>query len=480
MFTLSRIIRAWAKPTIHLVQLEDPTNINPSPLTNRDKGVLGDLLANLKFAGEAILQRPNAERFYASLNQLALLCVLLWSLSALDDYLDANFSSHFSVWGIVSDAALNYFWIMALAIVTLMVRNSAYFLPLAVGTAAVSVVLSLLWMPLTLLWETHWPVSYRQHLSTAWWFLFALEIAAFFRLLSWYCPLAAGHRFALSLVYGGIILFSVWYFPPQSMFYEPWSEETVETRVNVEDTYYAQANLMRQAVHQLTPENPGTADVYHIGFAAYGEQDVFLHEVESALAILSEKFSSTGKTLSLINNPKTVLNQPLATRHNLHEGVQSIAKLMNLDEDLMLVFLSSHGSEDGEIAVELGDLNLSDLSATTLREILDEHHVYWRIIIISACFSGSFIEELKSPSTLIITAAAADKSSFGCEHQREWTYFGEAFFGDALASKGTLIESFNTAKTLVTEREQAEGKEPSEPQIWVGEAIKAYLTLHAL
>ena len=460
--------------------LEDPTNINPSPVTNRDKGFLGDLLANLKFAGAAIAQRPASERFYASLGQLALLCALLWSISALDDYLGANSSANLSVWGIISDAALNYFWLLALAVVTLMVRNPAYFLPLAVGTAAVSVVLSSVWIPLTHLWETHWPLSYQKHLSTAWWCLFALEMSAFFRLVSWYCPLAFGKRVALALVYTGIVLFSIWYFPPQSMFYEPWDGENTEIHVNVEHTYYAQPNLMRQAVHQLARETPGTVDIYSIGFAAYGGQDVFLHEVENALAILAKKFNSAGKTLGLINNPATVQNLPLATTHNLREGVQAVAELMNLDEDLMLVFLSSHGSEDGEIAVELGDLNLSDLNAAQLREILDAHHVYWRVIIVSACFSGSFIEELKSPSTLIITAAAADKSSFGCEHQREWTYFGEAFFREALASEGTLIESFNTAKTLVTEREQAEGKEPSEPQIWVGEAIKAYLTLHAL
>ena len=132
------------------------------------------------------------------------------------------------------------------------------------------------------------------------------------------------------------------------------------------------------------------------------------------------------------------------------------------------------------MAVQLEQLKLSDLHATELRTALDDAHTYWRVIIISACYSGSFIDHLKSPTTLIMTAAAADKSSFGCEHTRDWTYFGEALFTEAFPQGLPLIESFYAAKESIDAREKAEGKEPSDPQIWIGEAIKAYLTLHAL
>ena len=443
-------------------------------------GLFLHALVNTRLAVAAVAQRPSKNQFHSSLIQLFLFCVLLWSLSAIDDFVDSNFNGRLSVWGIISDAALNYFWLLAVALVSLLLRNARYFLPLAVGTAAISVVLSAIWIPATAVWQHYATNNYQLYITNAWWCLFALEMAAFFRILSWYRPISLISRLALSSVYTGVILFSIWYFPPQSMFYEPWDENSVDEPLNVEDVYYAQANLMKQALHQIADEDPGVVDVYPIGFAAYAEQNVFLHEVESALAILANKFGSEDKTLGLLNNRETVMNAPLASRHNLRRGIQAIADKMNLDEDILLVFLSSHGNEDGSISVHFDELGLADLTAAELREALDEQHIYWRIVIISACYSGSFIEELKTPSTLIVTAAAADKASFGCEHQRDWTYFGEAFFRQALAVEQSLLDSFEMAKSIINERERAEGKEQSEPQLWIGEAIRAYLTLHAL
>ena len=394
--------------------------------------------------------------------------------------MDAGLAGQLSVWGIISDAALNYFWLFAIACITLILGNPSYFLPLAIASASVSILLAGFWLGGTYIWQQLSPASYEAYLSSAWWCLLIIELAAFFRILSWYCPTQLGQRLGLTFVYSAIILWSIWYLPPQSMFYEPWDEQTSAYTLDVEETYYAQANLMKQALHQISAEDAAAVDIFAIGFAAYGDQDVFMREVESGLAILSERFSNDDKSLALINNRQSVLNKPLATRHNLQRGIRQIAAKMNLDQDIMLIFLSSHGNEDGSINVELGDLNLSDLDVATFRQYLDESHIYWRIIIISACFSGSFIDELKSPSTLIITAAAADKASFGCEHQRDWTYFGEAFFAQALPEHATIAASFEAAKQILGKRELAEGKEPSEPQMWMGDAIKAYLSLHAL
>jgi hypothetical protein len=40
-----------------------------------------------------------------------------------------------------------------------------------------------------------------------------------------------------------------------------------------------------------------------------------------------------------------------------------------------------------------------------------------------------FVPALADARTLVITAAAADRPSFGCEDGATWTYFGDAFFG---------------------------------------------------
>ena len=43
---------------------------------------------------------------------------------------------------------------------------------------------------------------------------------------------------------------------------------------------------------------------------------------------------------------------------------------------------------------------------------------------------------------MLITAAAADKTSFGCSDDRDLTYFGEAFYRDALPKAKNLQEAF--------------------------------------
>ncbi|MGR8949663.1 MAG: C13 family peptidase [Gammaproteobacteria bacterium] len=408
-----------------------------------------------------------------------MICLLMWLLSGIDDFLDSGLSARLSVWGVIGDAALNYFWLVAVTVICLMTRSHASFLPLAIGTGAVSLVLSIVWVPTTYFWQILSPTTYAKFLTPAWWCLFSVECAAFFRIISWYCPFQLDRRIALSLVYAGIVLLSIWYLPPQPMFYEPHSGRE-DPSLNVEQTYYSQDNLMKQALFEVANELEGNVDVFSIGFGAYGGQDVFKREIEGGLAAIASRFGSKDKTVALINNPATTLNIPLASGHNLERAIREISSKMNLDEDILLLLLSSHGSEDGSIAVELEDLNLSDLDALTLRQMLDDAFIYWRVIIISACYSGSFIEQLKSPTTLIMTAASADRASFGCEHSRDWTYFGEALFIEALSENPTLLAAFNAAKTIVAERESAEGKEASNPQIWIGEAMKAYLTLHAL
>ena len=77
-------------------------------------------------------------------------------------------------------------------------------------------------------------------------------------------------------------------------------------------------------------------------------------------------------------------------------------------------------------------LPLRDLTGEALADALRASGIKWRVIVISACHSGAFIESLKDPYTMVITAAAPDRTSFGCSDDRDLTYFGEAFFRDSL------------------------------------------------
>jgi hypothetical protein len=120
-------------------------------------------------------------------------------------------------------------------------------------------------------------------------------------------------------------------------------------------------------------------------------------------------------------------------------------------------------------------LSLNNLSVAELASALDESGIQWRVIVISACFAGQFIDSLANDHTIVITAAAADRSSFGCADDRDLTYFGEAFYRDILPSAPTLRAAFNEMKVVIAAREKREKKKPSRPQAYFGKAMEAYL-----
>jgi len=72
---------------------------------------------------------------------------------------------------------------------------------------------------------------------------------------------------------------------------------------------------------------------------------------------------------------------------------------------------------------------------------------------------------------VIMTAARADRVSFGCSEEADFTYFGDALFAEALNQTDDLKQAFELARSSVAEREQREGFEASEPQLWAPPAV---------
>ena len=107
--------------------------------------------------------------------------------------------------------------------------------------------------------------------------------------------------------------------------------------------------------------------------------------------------------------------------------------------------------------------------------MLDKAGITWRVLVVSASYSGSMIDTLADDHTLVITAAAADKTSFGCSDENDWTYFGDAYINTALRDDRSFIAAFERARSIIEAREQEERLTPSAPQIYVGAAIGAKL-----
>lgn len=241
--------------------------------------------------------------------------------------------------------------------------------------------------------------------------------------------------------------------------------------IDGEEVFYRQARLLDAATRTLAAGRPGATELYFVGFAGESDEHVFAHEIEYARDLFDRRFGTAGRSVALVNSPATADRLPLANAHNLEAVLRAVAKRMNRNEDVLFLFLTSHGSRDHRLSVQFSPLPLNDLPATRLKEILDQSGIRHRVIVVSACYSGGFLDVLKDDNSLILTAASRDRSSFGCGTEAEFTYFGEAYFVEALKDTRSFVEAFGKARAWIEAREKGEGKEPSLPQLHVGAGI---------
>lgn len=245
-------------------------------------------------------------------------------------------------------------------------------------------------------------------------------------------------------------------------------------RVDVERTYYKQPELVREALNDIAPSDPAKAEYYFVAAAAYAEQNVFKSEVEKARALFDERFGTKGRSLVAINHADEVERTPLANATNLEAILTGLGQKMDRENDVLVLFLTSHGAPK-RFSVSFSGFSFNDLTPVRLREILDQSGIKNRVLIISACYSGSFVPDLKDENTLVMTAASDSRTSFGCSNEREWTYFGDALFNHALRETFSFEAAFYKARETVSGWEQEQKIEPSDPQVATGMAIHARL-----
>ncbi|MGL6291604.1 MAG: C13 family peptidase [Silanimonas sp.] len=255
---------------------------------------------------------------------------------------------------------------------------------------------------------------------------------------------------------------------------EGW-DEFEPPSFDAEAAIYAQGTRLDASLAALRPQTPGKVDLYVLAMGGDATEDVFRNEVEFVGQQFETRFGAEGRVLTLLNHADTVERQPLATRTNLRRAIAGLGKVMDPAEDVLLFFVTSHGSEDHALSMHMPPIALNDVVPADLSAALDDTGIQWRVLVVSACYSGGFVEPLKGPKALVITAARADRTSFGCGAHSEITYFGEAYFAEAMNQTASFIEAFAIARKAVAERERAEGFEPSRPQIAVGEGIEAKL-----
>lgn len=250
----------------------------------------------------------------------------------------------------------------------------------------------------------------------------------------------------------------------------------------------ASAEKMGKALAALQPQRKGVIDTYVVSASLWNDP-VFENEAKEAGAILARHFDAEGRTIVLsAGTGSPTRTYPAATPDNLQAALGKIGQLIDPNEDLVVVFLTSHGGPDGAVGLQEKGRLSGALRPVNLRTSLAAAGIRNKVLIISACFSGNFIPAFfNDPNALVLTAAAADKTSFGCEPSRDFTYFGDAMFNHAMRGGQSLLDSYSEALGLIskweddlhakweampgTQRAQTAEPLPSNPQKNIGDSI---------
>jgi len=222
-----------------------------------------------------------------------------------------------------------------------------------------------------------------------------------------------------------------------------------------------------QTLATLQPQRKGVVDAYVVAIALDSDP-VFAREAREAGKVLAQRYDAAGRTIVLAGSdgsgPSTL---PNGSPEALATALARVAEVMDPKEDVLVLYTTSHGAPFG-IAYHDGDQGYGAISPFRLARMLDSLGIERRMVILSACFAGVFLPALASDTTVVVTAASMERTSFGCRAQNDWTFFGDAFVNHALRKPQPLDRAFADADLMIRQWESGGKLVPSEPQLLVG------------
>ena len=236
-----------------------------------------------------------------------------------------------------------------------------------------------------------------------------------------------------------------------------------------------QQRRLDRALALLQPQRAGTVDAYVISIALDSDP-VFAREAREAARVLESRYGASGRVLTLAGPDGEKDDLPKGSIRSLLLSLAHISEVMDPAEDVLVLYTTSHGSRAG-LVNHYGDTSYGIFSPVRLKKTFDELGIKRRMLIISACYSGVFTQPLASPDTAILTAAASERTSFGCKPENDWTFYGDALINNALRKPQSLSQAAQEANRMIAEWETKRRLLASLPQISVGANAAAWLDI---
>lgn len=235
----------------------------------------------------------------------------------------------------------------------------------------------------------------------------------------------------------------------------------------------AQQRRLDAALAALPPHTPGISEAYVLS-VALDSDPVFAREAREAARVLGARYGAEARALTLAGPDGARDDAPHGSITALLLAIAHLGTLMDGKEDVLVLYTTSHGLDLG-LAYHYGDSGYGILSPATLKSALEDAGIQRRVLILSACYSGVFVPVLASADTAILTAAAGNRSSFGCVAENDWTFYGDALINRALRQPVALDEAARMASRSVAEWEAKAQFLASLPQVSIGPEVGGWL-----
>jgi hypothetical protein len=281
---------------------------------------------------------------------------------------------------------------------------------------------------------------------------------------TWVALDRGGRRSPLAAVLGGALVATPVWLAPTLFPSMPWwqNESSVESSAASnpvsELVQAAQQQLLDDELGALEDERPGVVDLYFVAFAADARTPALHEEANRAQQVMDERWDTRGRSIVLANDPGAMLDTPFATVTHLRETLREIGAAIDAESDVVMVYVAGRAGGGG-VEVRNAPLDLLPVTPSTLRALLDDAGIKWRIIIVSACGSEGF-QQLADDATAVLTAGGSTE----CEGNAGTTPLGDALFARELAER----DSFSGALEAAAKSIEAKG---GKPQITIGSAI---------
>lgn len=239
--------------------------------------------------------------------------------------------------------------------------------------------------------------------------------------------------------------------------------------------HLAQHKRLGSAIAALQPQRPGSIDAYVVSIGLDSDA-VFGREAGEAANVLSRRYGAAGRTIYLAAGADDKdTGTPQGSPANLATALAAVAAKMDVKEDVLILFATTHGDPNSGLAYRDRENGIGMIAPIRLAALLDGLGFERRMILLSACYAGVFLPLLTNENSIIVTAAASNRTSFGCAPGNDWTFFGDALINNSLRKPQLFKKATDEASALIAGWESSKQLLASRPQTFVGDKANVWL-----